>query len=213
MTMHAEEGFRGPVEVTALGLPHGLEAKPVVLWPDAPSGTLEIRHDLSVLSASPDTGWAQARFRVHGTARIEGKELSRQAELPPFYTEDGAGYNEAPATDVLASFVEPPMFAMRVEQPFRGFRLDLNSGGTVEVPVAISRADGFDSGLQLEPIGFPQGLRLTAGAEREGMITAVLEADPDQIERRPHRVAIRASANWGGRPLTEVTSGFTVQVK
>lgn len=213
VAIHAEEGFRGSVEVRAEGLPRGLEAKPLTLWTDSPSGTLEIEHDPEVLPAASETGWVQVHFRILGSALVDGKELTRRADLPPFYTEDGAGYSEAPRSDVLATFVEPPMFAMQIEQPFRGFRLDLAKGGSVDVPVSVSRAEGFDRILRLEPVEFPPGLRLEADAEREGIINAVVVADVDEIERRSHRIAIRASADLGGRTVTEVTRGFTVQVK
>ena len=213
VAIHSEEGFRGAVEVRAEGLPRGLTARPLTLWTDSPSGTLEIEHDPSTITASSETGWLQARFRVLGTAQVDGKKLTRRANLPPFYTEAGAGYNEAPRTEVLATFVEAPMFALGIEQPFRGFRLDLAKGGTVDVPVSISRADGFDRIVQLEPVEFPPGLRLEAQAEREGVIRAVVAADPDKIERRPHRIAIRASADSRDGTVTAVTRGFTVQVK
>ncbi len=213
VVIHGEEGFRGSVEVRVDGLPLGLKAKPLTLWTDSPSGTLEIMHNPSAIKPIPETGWVQARFQVFGTARVDGKKLTRRGELPAFYTEDGAGYNEIPQTEVLVTFVEPPLFAISIEQHYRGFRMDLAKGGTVEVPVSISRAEGFGSILNLQPVEFPPGLRLEADAEQDGVIKAVLVGNRDEIERRPHRIAIRASAEVGTNSVTAVTKGFTVQVR
>ena len=213
VAVRGEEGFRGAVKVLAEGLPPSLRAKPLTLWTDSPSGTLEIEHDAAAQAPDSETGWVQARIQVLGTAEIGGKEVTRGAELPFFYTEDGAGYNEIPQSEVLVTFVEPPRFALSIKQPFRGFRMDLAKGGSVDVPVSISRSEGFDGIVDLQPVEFPPGLRLEADAEQDGVINVALVASLDTIERRPHRIAIRATVDEAGAKVTEVTQGFTLQVK
>ncbi len=213
VAVRGEEGFRGAVKILAKGLPPSLTARPLTLWTDSPSGTLEIEHDAAAEWPGAGTEWAQARIQVLGTAEIGGKEVTRRAELPFFYTEDGAGYNEIPQTEVLVTFVEPPQFALGIEQPFRGFRMDLAKGGRVDVPVSVSRSRGFEGILNLQPVEFPPGLLLEADSEQDGVINLALVAIPDEIERRPHRIAIRATARQGGTNVTEVTRGFTLQVK
>lgn len=213
VTLRSEEGFRGGVDVRAEGLPPGLAAKPLQLRTDDPSGVLEIRHDAAALRPDRESGWVQARVRVLGTAKIDDRELTRPAELPSFYTEEGAGYNEVPRSEVLVSFVQPANFSLGIEEPFRGFRMDLAKGGRVEVPVTVARAEAFEGALEFRAVEFPPGLRIEAGPEENGSVSVALLGDPSTLEAKPHRVALRAVATVRGSETTEVTRGFTVQVK
>ena len=213
VAISAEEGFKGGVEIRAEGLPPGLSVKTLTLRTDEPFGALEIEHDPAALAADETTGWVQARMRILGAAKIAGKEVVRQAELPSIYTEEGAGYNEPRRSDVLVSFVEPARFSLSVEPPFRGFRMNLAKGGEVEVPVSIARAEDFDQALDWRGVEFPAGLRLDAGPEKNGVARIVLIGDPARIEARAHRIALRASVHLDGAERTEVTRGFTLQVK
>ena len=213
VTLRSEEGFKGVVDIRADGLPPGLVAEALQLRTDDPSGIIEIRHD--AVASRPDgaTGWVQARVRILGTAKIGDRKVTRPADLPSFYTEDGAGYNEIPRGEVLVSFVRPADFSLSIEEPFRGFRMDLAKGGTVEIPVSVARAEGFEEALELQAVEFPPGLRLEAGPEDQGRMSVALIGDPAMLEARAHRIALRATATGSGTAATEVTRGFTVQVR
>ena len=213
VTLRSEEGFKGGVEVRPDNLPPGLAFDPLQLRTDDPSGVLRIRHDAAVLQPSAATGWVQTRVRILGTAKVGDREVTRLAELPPFYTEDGAGYNEAPRTEVLVTFVEPPNFSLSVEEPFRGFRMELAKGGTVEIGVDVARAAEFETTLEFAAVEFPTGLRMVAAPEEGGRVRITLTGEPSVLESRSHRIALRASATVGGREITEVTRGFSLQVK
>ncbi|MDE0125093.1 MAG: hypothetical protein OXN97_11010 [Bryobacterales bacterium] len=213
LILRPEEGFAGGVAVRAAGLPPGLVAEPLELRTDEPAGALVIRHHADAAQPEAVTGWVQAHVRVLGTARINGKEVERAAELPSFYTEDGAGYNEVPRTEVLVSFVQPADFSLGIEEPFRGFRMDLANGNRVDTEVSVARAEGFGAPLEFEPVEFPPGLRLEAEPEEQGKVRIALIGEPSQLEARSHRIAIRASATADGRRTTEVTRGFGLQVK
>lgn len=213
VALRSEEGFRGAVRIRAKGLPTYLRAKPLTLWTDSPSGTLEIEHDAGQQAQHLHAEWIQARIEVWGEAMIDGSDVVRRAELPHFYSEDGAGYNEMPRTEVVVTFVEPPQFALSIDQPFRGFRMDLSRGGTVDVPVSVSRAEGFHGNLHMEPVRFPAGLGLEAGAEKDGVINVALVGDADGLARGPHRIALRATAHHAAKGSSEVTQGFTLQVR
>jgi hypothetical protein len=213
VTLRSEEGFKGGVRLFAEGLPKGLIATDLELRTDEPSGVLEIRHNPDMLDPDPATGWAQARVRVFGKATVGNREMIRLADLPPFYTEDGAGYNEPPRGEVLVTFVKPAEFSLGIEEPFRGYRMDLAKGGRVEVTVAVARADGFEDTLRFQPVSFPPGLSIEAGSEQEGSVTVALIGEPSLLEARPHRIALRATAGGKTGELTEVTRGFTLQVK
>lgn len=212
VTLRSQEGFKGMVDVRADGLPPGMVAEALQLRTDDPSGILEIRHDADTSRPDGATGWVQARVRVFGTAKIGDREVTRPADLPSFYTEDGAGYNEVPRGDVLVSFVQPASFALNIEEPFRGFRMDLAKGGRVQIPVSVARAEGFEEVLEFQAVEFPPGLRLEAGPEDHGQVSVALIGDRSILESRAHRIALRATATGGETAVTEVTRGFTVQV-
>ncbi len=211
--VRSEEGFKGGVDIRAEGLPPGLIAEPLQLRTDEPAGMLEIRHDADIAQPDPATGWVQARVRVVAKARIGDREVTRLAELPSFYTEDGAGYNELPRSDVLVSFVQAAGFSLSIEEPFRGFRMDFAKGARVEVPVSVTRAEGFGRALEFHAVEFPPGLRLEAGPEAQGIVSVALIGDPSVLEVQAHRIALRASAIGEEGATTEVTRGFAVQVK
>ena len=91
--------------------------------------------------------------------------------------------------------------------------MDLAEGGRVEVPVALARAEGFEDALEFRAVQFPPGLRLEAGPEEDGQAIVALIGDPGLLEPRAHRIALRATATGGESDKTEVTRGFTLQVK
>ncbi len=213
VTLRSVEGFKGGVDIRAEGLPPALVAKPLQLRTDEPSGVLEIRHDADALEPDATTGWVEALVRVVGTAKIGGQDVTRAAELPSFYTEAGAGYNEAPRSEVLVTFVQPATFSLSIEEHYRGFRMDLAKGGRVEVPVTVVRADGFEQALDIRAVEFPPGLRLESGPEEQGNLRIALIGDVSLLEAREHRIALRGSAVSEGHEMAEVTRGFRLQVR
>ena len=212
VTLVPEEGFKGAVDVRVEGLPSSLKAAPLRLWTDEPSGSIEIRHDPAAIDPDPTTGWVQARVRVVGSARIGEREVVRAAGLPSFHVEPGAGYNEEPRDQVVVSFVDPPRFSLRVEQPFGGFRIDLAKSGRVDVPIIVTRAQGFEQPLDFRAVKLPPGLRLEAGPEEEGVVRIALIADPEELSEGPKGLVLRASTVHEGVDVTEVTRAFSVQV-
>ena len=213
VVIRAEEGFKETVEIQVKNLPPGLKAEPLMLPADGQPKKLVIRHDPAVLPPDEITGRVEAWVQLVGTAKVGDEQVSRRAELPAFFTEDGAGYNEIPRGEVLVSFVEPALFSLSVEQPFRGFRMDLTKGGKIEFPVTIVRDAEFNEALAWHGVQLPAGLRIEAGPEIDGVVAMTLLADPAVIAPGKHKLALRASAESSGRALTEVTRGFTVQVK
>ncbi len=213
VAIRAEEGFTGGVSIRAEELPRGLRARPLVLRAEEPSGWLEIEHDADALPPEEDSGWVRANVRLTGVARIGDDDVLRRADLPPFYSEDGAGYNEPPRSEVLVVFVEPAAFAVSIERSFGAFRLDLAKDGKVEVPVTVSRPEGFEAALHLQGVEIPEGLRLETGPEENGVIRAILIGEADTVDRGAHRMAIRAVARVEGVETSEITRGFTVRIR
>ncbi len=213
VVLEAREGFKGVVEVRAVELPQGLSAEAIELRPDEPAGKLLIRHDAAALPPDSAVGWLQAEIRVVGAAEIDGKKIEQEAELPAFFSETGFGYNELPRRTARAVFVKPARFSLGIDEPFRGFRMDLSKGGRLELAVALERADGFAGGLTFSGDDFPDGLRVETGEERDGKIMVALVGDPDVLQRGPHRIVLRATPRDGESDDSQITKGFTVAVK
>ncbi len=212
VVLEPREGFKGVVAVRAVDLPDGLSAEPIELRPDEPSGTLEIRHDPTALPPDAAVGWLQFDVRLVGSAEIDGKDVVRKAELPSYFSETGAGYNEIPRDAATVVFVKPALFSLGIDEPFRGFRLQLAKGGRVEVPVALARAEEFDEGVEFSGIELPEGLRVETGEERDGKVLVSLVGDPDLLERGPHRIVLRGTPRQGDPERSQVTKPFTVAV-
>jgi len=214
VSVSSEEGFQGQVKITAENLPEGLRAEPLSLGFGKDSGELIIRHNPALLPAG-EKGWLQIPVRVIGSADAGGEEVTKEAELPPFFTEHGAGYNETAQTKLLVSFVEPARFSLDVEEPpFGGFRMEMAKGGEVEAGLKVERAAEFDAPLEIAAVELPKGVRIAEVLpEENGVLRVRLKGDPEQVETGCHAVVLRASAEWDGKRYEEVTRGFTVSVK
>jgi hypothetical protein len=212
ITISADEGFNSMIEVTAVGLPAGLTAKPLTLGFGQDSGALEIAHDSTALPPD-EKGWIRVPVKVVATAEAGKEKISREAELPPFYGERGAGYNERFSKEFFVAFVEPARFSMNLDEPFRGFRLDLSKDRRVEIAIQVKRAGGFQAPLTFEGVNLPEGVRVEAGAEAEGVVKVALIADPEKAQPVKLRIALRATAEEAGRRFSEVTRGFGLQMQ
>jgi hypothetical protein len=188
-----EEGFQEDVEVSARNLPPGWSVKPLVIANGHDKGELEVRRE---------DGSATA-----GSLEIAGN--SQPAVVPPLLTEDGLGYLERPRTKVSVSFVESPLFSLRIEEPFSGFVIDRKGAARIEIAVGVDRAKGFDGELTLGLEDLPDGVAVSEQAPEHLWI----RTDPQIVKPGRYRIAARATAKYQGREATEVSAGIRLQVK
>jgi hypothetical protein len=134
--------------------------------------------------------------------------------LPPLLAEDGPGYNESPRTEVRLRFVEPALFSLDVEEPFRGFVLDFNQGNQLEFPVMIKRAKDFDVPVRLEVENLPEGLELRLLESKEkGKLLVALVGDRKKAKAGRYRLALKGLADANGHQAIEFTRGFGIAIK
>jgi hypothetical protein len=200
-----EEGFRDSVEITAANLPKGWTARPVTLLTGQEKGDLEITRDAD--SA------ASAEVEIHAKAKIGDREVLETAQVPPVLTEDGPGYLEPERSAVSVQFVDGPVVNLKVEEPNGGFAIDLKKRLRVEIPVAVERSQGFSEALQFEIDDLPEGLLVLPQRSAEDTLALTLEADKAKVKPGAFRIAVRATGQFQGREIVEVTSGFRLSVK
>jgi len=208
-----EESFKGRINVTVRNLPAGLVANPLTIGYGEESAALEIEQkatgsDLAICSQ------LEARIEVVATAEINGNQVSQIAALPPLLADDGPGYNEIPRTELELRFVEPALFSLDVEEPFRGFVLDFNQGNQLEFPVMIKRAKDFDAPVKLDVENLPEGLELKVldSTERDKLLVALV-GDRQKAKAGRYRLALKGVAEFKGQQSVEFTRGFGIAVK
>ena len=208
-----EEGFKGKINIEARNLPSNLITKTLTIGYGEESASLEIEQKANGSDVGV-CGQAEARIQVVATAELNGKQVSQIATLPPLLTEDGPGYIEVPRTALSVRFVEPALFSLDVEEPFRGFVLDFNQGNRLEFPVSIKRAKGFVAPVKLEVENLPEGLELKVLDSTEtGKIQVALIADRSKAKAGRYRLALKGVAVTREQTAVEFTRGFGVAVK
>lgn len=126
--VHRADGFTGPVTLTASGLPAGVTAKPVAVGPSAKWGTL-------VLSIAPDAAPSTGAFTVTATAKVGGKDVTREARPGVVVWGTQPGQN----VPVAARLTQSLVLAVRPEKAAFGLTADvaaatIKSGGKDEKP-------------------------------------------------------------------------------
>lgn len=208
-----EEGFKGKINVTARNLPPGLTTKPLTITYGEESAALEIEQN-DAHSDSDGCSKQEGKIEVEATAEIDGKQIFQVAVLPPLLAEDGPGYNEIPRSELNLRFVEPALFSLDVEEPFRGFVLDFNQGNQLEFPVMIKRSKDFDAPVKLEVENLPEGLELKVlDSTGSGKLLVTLVGDRQKAKAGRYRLALKGVAGANGHQAVEFTRGFGVAVK
>lgn len=188
-----EESFQEDVTVIARGLPSGWTAKPLTIAKGSDSGELEVVRE--------DGGPASGSFEVLGNSQI--------ALLPPVLGEDGLGYLEQPRTKIRVSFVESPLFSLRVEEQSGGFAVDRGNTASLEIPITVDRAKGFDGALTFGVEDPPDGVSVKS---QDGS-HVWLAVDSTVVKAGRYRIAVRGTASHEGKELAEVSTGFGLRVK
>lgn len=170
LIVEAQDGFTGPITITAEGLPKGVHLDPTTISIDGRSAMV-IRADAD---APADIG----AMRLLATGTINGKAVTR--EVRP-YTRVLSEANQASSRPMrhlpVAVIAEPTPFTLQVNRP----RIEIPAGGNSDLTVSIDRkAAGFTGAVTLQPLAFPGSMKLTANpiAEKknEGPVTIEVPA-------------------------------------
>ena len=142
------DGFGGEIQVTVEGLPSWVSSSSAVLGPGDTSAPL-------ILTAAPDAvDWIGA-VEVVGKARVGDKEVVRRAR-PGAVVWPGVENTIAPRSRVARSLVvgvTSEAVAFTVEAP--GGVLEMSRGGTLQIPVTLTRRGDFKGPVALAAVGLP----------------------------------------------------------
>jgi hypothetical protein len=146
-----QEGFEGPIEVTASDLPAGVTALPIVIAPAQHSATL-------VLKAADNAPPGIGSVKIQGKARIGSTDAVRYARYGAMIwaiQPTGVTYHRSRLTDQLGVSVmagESAPFSLQVDPELR---LEASLAGTVKFPVKVVRRGNFRGPLELFVYGLP----------------------------------------------------------
>jgi hypothetical protein len=149
------DGFDGPIEVAAAGLPEGLHAPATVIGPGQDRAAL-------IFNAADDAAaWAGA-VRVMGRAQIGDRELVHSARSgtttwPSEMKPDRAA--EARLTQsIVLSVSGTETMPVRIELG-EGKAWAASRSATLEIPIKIIRRPEYQEPLTLLPVDLPEGIK------------------------------------------------------
>jgi hypothetical protein len=178
------DGFDGPVEVEATGLPPGLTATRATVPAGATAAAL-------TLSASADASPQPVPFQLVGRARIGEQVVEHEATM------------DGPMGLSLATAVgDPELHLARVEPAV----IELPAGGRAKVTVRIRRAGGFAGRVPVGVQNVPFGVHIPDIGLNGVLITEQQDAREFYLEADPHAPPIEQSLFLTGR--VEVNSSL-----
>ncbi len=198
------DGFDGEIEVSVDGLPEGVACRSALIGGNIDSAPLVF------VAAENAAAWS-GPIRVVGKATIEGKEVVRQARGGTIAWGTNNRQQAPPqfraAHDVVLSVMDKETGPAVVEVG-DGHVWETSRGGTLDIPIKVTRYGEFKNDLNLQPRNVPNELKpgnvnvgggasegklefkATNGNAKAGTYTFVLQADTQmQHQRNPDALA------------------------
>lgn len=169
LVIHRQDGFNGPITITAEGLPEGVSAAPTVIHNNT-RGTFV----LTATEAAPD--WT-GEVTLVSRAEINGEVVTREVR-PYTRSWNNAGFNSSRPTRQLG-------LAVREKGPFAlslvPAEVTVESGKSVDVTVRARRLwEGFDGKITIIPSALPGGFSMgnsqVAASAAGGKVTFNVQA-------------------------------------
>lgn len=158
--IHFKDGFRGPVTLTAEGLPAGMHALPT---------TIHDTRGVFVLWADTDAPDWVGPIKLVATAKAGETTLRR--EVRPYtrvWNEANLG-SSRPTRELVPAVRESAPFALQ----FASERLETKAGSKVEVKLRVDRHwQDFKNMMTVSPLAFPGRIRMS---------NAVIPADKSEV--------------------------------
>lgn len=147
------DGFNGDVLVSVEGLPAGVTCAPVTLGPNQQAAPL-------VFAAADDVKAWSGPIKVIGKATIAGQEVAREARGGAAVWEGQgvpapARMTEQICLSVTELEIEPWTVTFGEGQP-----LEMSRAGKLEIPVKVTRREGGDQNIALQPFYVVNNLQL-----------------------------------------------------
>ncbi|HTU93544.1 MAG TPA: hypothetical protein VMF69_25920, partial [Gemmataceae bacterium] len=146
--IHHKEGFRGPIALTAEGLPAGLHALPTT-----------IRDSRGVFVVWADAGAADWVGPIKLLAAAKAGDTTLRREVRPYtrvWSEANLG-SSRPTRELVLAVRESAPFALH----FTPQRLEAKAGSKVEVKLRVERRwPDFKNAMTVSPLSFPGPIRM-----------------------------------------------------
>lgn len=202
----ARGNHKGPVEITAVDLPAGLESGTTIVGPGLNSGVLTIR----------SKGHAQGTIvplKVVGRATIGGKPFETTATTSEAVKAAHAAMPYPPPSlseAAVLTVTPPPPFTLAVSQPEVVFGKQLSG----KVKVVATRSEGFDGDIalavELDKVGVPPNVAPALKPIKKG--TSEIEIAFNANQNAPlgrFTTVVRGTAN----KVTQYTPAITLQLR
>ncbi len=145
--LHRQEGFNGPVTITAEGLPRGLHALPT---------TIRDNRGVFVFRADADAPDAVGVVALIATAKVGETTLRREVRPYTRVWNQANLASSRPTRELVVAVRETSPFALHFEPE----RLEAKAGGKVEVKLRIERHwPDLKSSMTVAPLAFPNSIR------------------------------------------------------
>ncbi len=175
LVLNPQDGFNGPVTVTAEDLPPGLHAEPTVIAANTRGNFVLWADENAPLFAGP--------IRLIATGKRGDVELKR--EVRPYarvWTETSMN-SSRPSRQLVVAIRETAPFALS----FASDRVEVEAGGKVELPIRLKRLwPDFKDKVTLQPLALPGGFNLPngeiAGGQPEGKLTLTVQGNMKEGE-------------------------------
>ncbi|MCU0872324.1 MAG: hypothetical protein MUE50_08260 [Pirellulaceae bacterium] len=172
------DGFPGEIDITAEGLPTGVTCSGAVIGGDVNTAWL-------VFSAAENAPAAAAAIRIVGKANREGQTIAVAARPGAAVWGTADRQQAAPVFRVTRDLVLSVMdqeTAPATIQVGDGNLVEASRGGSLELPVRVTRRGGFDGELKLVAEGLPNEIQpaditLGGGAQDGKLVLALTNAN------------------------------------
>jgi hypothetical protein len=204
VVVERRNAFDGEIEISVEGLPEGVTCRNVVIGGDTDSAPLVF------VAAENAAAWS-GPLRVVGKATIGDSQVVRAARGGTIVWGTNNRQQDSPrfraAGDVVLSVMDKETGPAVVEVG-DGQVWETSRGGTLDIPIKVTRYGEFKNDLNLQPRGLPNELRpgnvnigggagegklefkVTNGNAKAGTYTFILQSDTQmQHQRNPDAVA------------------------
>ncbi|HUY88920.1 MAG TPA: PPC domain-containing protein [Pirellulales bacterium] len=170
LVVFRRDGFDGEIAVSAEDLPAGVTAQPISIGPADNLATL-------VLKAADDAPASVATFRVVGRSKVGDAELVREARAGSLVWAGQQRRSTAHArlTSSLTLAVSDTEQAPFLVEAKDGGNLEMSRAGKLEIPLKVTRRDGFSGPIQMSVSGLPRGF------QRVNNLTVASKADSFEL--------------------------------
>ena len=145
------DGFDGDVTINAEGLPQGVTCGQAIIGGKSKSAKLLFTADANA------NAWAGA-IRVYGTAKIDGKDVRRDAHTGALIWGSKNVQQEIPIArmtrDVGLSIIDKETVPATVTAG-DGNVVETSVGGKIEVPIKVAQHGGFKASIKLKATNIP----------------------------------------------------------